>query len=465
MKPECKIVEIDHSNPEKIVDQELELLLASGQSALILVVHYPFEQYWLEHKPVVKLSAFYCLMAETGEMTFTVSESAVDLTASLQALDFAGTDDPESFAQWCAERSLPLLSPQHPLPLNSLNIPKPWGQEIWYTGIEQRGVAAVGSGRCQIWLPYALSALPQRLCAGQQRTLILLKILDPLPEEVLGDLYFELHQEKREVYVVTHVDKTAWPGGEGGIKFGFNQLKRSNFASDSAFREGFTLAVKRYEACRRQIDSLIDTFRAEDGYGLNEPVSAQKLSSWLSKVPKQLASEERALRQEMDAFTDTLPLRIGDVVKVPCLTPHSLQHGVRTVEFQTPVYERLILSFAQKVLTQGHWDTESAVALMDLEAVEPDPHVPLFNSAAVTVERIVDFDQFQVQRVSLEPTGEYTLPETEDYGLLMAIEPGLLLMDSILSPEQAVLLPSKLSDVTLVNTSPEIISFLLAYPN
>ena len=73
-------------------------------------------------------------------------------------------------------------------------------------------------------------------------------------------------------------------------------------------------------------------------------------------------SEEKNLRQEMNSFTSMHTLRVGDVISIPTYTPHALQHGVRAIEFQTPHYERQILSFAQKVLTQSDWDTESAIA-------------------------------------------------------------------------------------------------------
>ncbi len=460
--PSFPLIDIDEPNPESVVDNHISQLV--GEKESLLLVRYPFEQYWLEGQPELSLLAIYSLGAggASADIEFTVAPFSQNLIDSLQA---SASEADFSFIGWCESHALPSLSPGRTLPLMSLNIPKPWGQEIWYTGIEERGVAAVGGELSQTLLPYVLSALPERLCAGQQRSLILLKILDPLPEEVLGDLYFELHQEKREVYVVSHIDKTAWPEGVGGIKFGFNQAKRASFASDKEFRAGFTAAVKRYESCRREVDGLIDVMRAEEGYGLNEPVSSQVLSQWLSRVPSDLAQQEVSLRGEMDAFSDTLPLQVGDVVKVPCLTPHSLQHGVRTVEFQTPVYERLILSFAQKVLTQQHWNTDSAAELMSLDSGQQEPHLPLYRSEGVTVERIVDFDDFQVQRVVLDARVDYMLPDSDRYGLLMAIDDGLSLWGEALLPESAVMLPKSVATVELVNTSPEKISFLLAYPN
>ena len=75
----------------------------------------------------------------------------------------------------------------------------------------------------------------------------LLKVLDPAPEPVLGDLYFELHETKQEVYVVTHVDRRAWPDGRGAIRFGMNAARRAVYADDAKFRAAFLKAVREYE--------------------------------------------------------------------------------------------------------------------------------------------------------------------------------------------------------------------------
>src|SRR5690625_7657891 len=53
----------------------------------------------------------------------------------------------------------------------------------------------------------------------------------PLPVEVVGDLYFELHEEKREVYVVTSIDPQAWPEGIGAIRYGRSEEHTSELQS------------------------------------------------------------------------------------------------------------------------------------------------------------------------------------------------------------------------------------------
>src|SRR5690606_8185161 len=128
---------------------------------------------------------------------------------------------------------------------------------------------------------------------------------------------------------------------------------------------------------------------------------------------------EKEYKQAMNSFIALQPLAVGDVVTVPRLVPHALQHGVRVVEFQTPVYERKILSFGQKVLTQEHWDTVEALTLVDMAAdtlIKPEL---LLESAAVQVQRIVNFDEFEVCRIRL--CGQHEL-KFDRYCLLMLLE-------------------------------------------
>ena len=193
-----------------------------------------------------------------------------------------------------------------PVRLIPVHIEKPWGQEIWYTGMEARGESLVQYGDQQLPISEYLQTDPAGTTANQP--LLLLKVLDPSPEGVVGDLYFEVHETKQEVYIVTHIDHDAWPDAVGQMRFGMSQQRRAEFKSDQAFRAAYRKAVGDYEAIRRQID--------ENG---SEAARAA----------------EQAARTEMESFTSIRDLRIGDVIRVPTWTPHSLQHGVRVVEFQT----------------------------------------------------------------------------------------------------------------------------------
>lgn len=291
-----------------------------------------------------------------------------------------------------------------PAKLIPIQIPKPWGQEIWYSGIESRGES-------QVELAGTRMPLSHYLAAVSLQEVLLLKMLDPSPEPIVGDLYFEVHEQKREVYVVTHVDPNAWPNGQGQIRFGMNQARRDVFKKDEDFRAAYHLAVSTYERIRRSID--------EQGRSLTE--------------------KEQAARMDMESYTAINSLVVGDVVVVPTWTPHALQHGVRVVEFQTPVYERLIVSFAQKVLTQGHWDTKHAVKHMTIEA----PSQPTFETVSDGVERIARFEDFNVWRVDRDKPQGFQLPIDLPYAVVMNLAGSLSISDVLLGPEEAALVPAR----------------------
>jgi hypothetical protein len=311
------------------------------------------------------------------------------------------------------QRVLATLGPHElyldePIRLASVCVPKPWGQEIWLTGIEARGESGVQTGAGVLPLSQYLALAPRRLASGAP--LVLLKVLDPSPQPVLGDLYFEAHQEKQEVYVVSHVDPDAWPDGRGAIRFGMNPALRRRYGDDEVFRRDYLAAVKHYHAVRQAIDA------------------------GAAVAP----GEEAQRRSAMEAFTHLRELAVGDVVVVPTWLPHSLQHGVRVIEFQTPSYERYIISFAQKVLTQDHWDSEAAVARMRLDAPGP----PCFEALADGVERIVAFDDFGVWRITLEARQDFTLPDHASYGLCMVVQGRVTLGPLALAAEEAAFVPA-----------------------
>jgi hypothetical protein len=447
------VVRVSATKPETELNKVVAALGISDSGARILVVDFLLSEYWTEQKKSIALTALYLVRLPAIKVCIFPA-NAVDTDLSM--LGAANVDG------WGAELPFPIFELGAPIPLQPVAIPKPWGQEIWYTGIERRGVAEVGSPDKKIPLPWLLAAAPQRLGLGD-RTPILLKILDPLPEPVFGDLYFELHQQKQEVYVVTAVDERAWPDGNGAIRFGFDSALREQYGDDRRFLAEYFAAVRRYRLVRVKIDNLLDEIRRREGVGLNDPVAAVTLQSWLGEVPPALRDEEKQLRLAMERFTRLLPLSVGDVVKVPCLLPHSLQHGVRTVEFQTPVYERLILSFAQKVLTQAEWDTDTAAALIQLDPPPPAPFPVTQQGDGWVEQRIVSFDDFEVLRISLQPGARRELVVEQGYRLGMVVGGGLQLGGRSFGPDDATLLPGGLR-ADLQNRGSVTAYFLLAQP-
>lgn len=295
-----------------------------------------------------------------------------------------------------------------PVELVSCGIKKPWGQERWFSGIEARGESAVRVGNQLVPLSHYLALAPQLLCQRAQP--LLLKVLDPLPDPVLGDLYFETHDEKYEVYVVTHVDTDAWQEGVGAVRFGLNQTKRREYATDADFRAAYLRAVQNYEGIRRRIDATVDaqsTGPALPNAQMSELHKSEGKRSEAAKSEEKRTEEQ--LREEMLSFTQLHELRVGDLVQVPPRVPHALQHGVRVFEFQTPVYERNIISFNQRVVTQSHWDSERAIERMHLDPVPLCEPVSLARTNRFHYERIADFADFEVQRINLQGAARWQL--------------------------------------------------------
>jgi hypothetical protein len=74
--------------------------------------------------------------------------------------------------------------------------------------------------------------------ADHPESLILLKTLNPVSEDVIGDLYYEMHEKKWEVYVVTEIDQTAWPSGTGIIKAGLHPDKNQGLSGNTWVKMG-----------------------------------------------------------------------------------------------------------------------------------------------------------------------------------------------------------------------------------
>lgn len=430
------------------------------------IFRYSFVQYYLVGEPVIELLAV--LVVDSGSIE-NIAVMPWQQERESQLAECHGWIGAKALL---LEYGIPTFNLNAPIQLETIAILKPWGQEIWYTGIESRGQSRVTDAVNSVPLPWLLSLLPDALTGKREKSLNLLKILDPLPEKVYGDLYFEQHEEKQEVYVVTHIDEKAWPAGKGGIRIGFDVNKRSQYENNETCKAAFAKAVTNYEVVRRQIDVIIDDYREQQNLALDAPVCADQLKQWIKRLPDELSRKEGQLRAEMDSFKGLKPLSVGDVLKVPCYTPHSLQHGVRTIEFQTPVYERQIISFAQKVLTQDHWDTESALCKMNLDIPSDDVLPVISNSNGVLIEEVVSFDSFYVWRLTLVAGAIYRLNLNVDYAVLITVFGAIKVSGSrlsasqILLPEQAALL-SKVaikSCVELCNSDADATIIMLSFP-
>lgn len=452
-----------------LLQQQLDLAARVGESGIVAV---SFE--CPQPGRTDSLVALYRWRREAGRAVpthFLVTDKLDDqaVVSAIRTDRLEGSPErleegPEQLEDVARRLGVPLFDLHAPALLDPVAIPKPWGQEIWFTGIEERGVSRIGDGRHTIPLPWYLHAAPARLANHRHEHVNLLKILDPLPDPLLGDLYFELHEEKQEVYVVTGVDRAAWPDGRGAIRLGFRADARQAHGSEEAFRGAYREAVAHYRTVREAIDERIDREREAEGVALDAPVAPEVQRRWLAGVPETLREEERTRRAAMNAFTQLWPLQVGDVVQVPLLTPHALQHGVRTVEFQTPVYERKILSFGQKVLTQPHWDTDEAIAQMVLDVEALSQCDTLSSGVGWRQERIVTFDDFVVDRLTVEAGQQWALEADGEYALLMAVGTAFEVGQLVLAHEQACFVPAERAVVRCRNASQEQGVLLIARP-
>ncbi len=461
-----------------LIEQSIQqLAVAAGDSpqTLHLVIQFSHTQYYLPHQPKLELLALvslhkYCDAAVLieGSIVHFTSERLEQLRLLSDGLSDGSCDTTGVIRSYCQNHSLPWLIMSDPWLLTPIHIPKPWGQEIWYTGIEARGQAEVIGDQGNIPLPWLLDLMAGRTGLRDGCQPILLKVLDPLPDEVYGDLYFELHQEKQEVYVVTHIDQIAWPEGIGAIQLGFAPQARQRFRNDEEFKQAYLDSVNAYEQVRRLLDHKLDEKKLTAGIEANQAVAASQSINWINTLAQQaenkvLIEKEIELRNVMNSFVQEYPLAVGDVVTVPKQVPHALQHGVRVVEFQTPVYERKILSFGQKVLTQGHWDTREALELVDLDVAGLQPPELLSVTPQLRIERIVNFDDFEAQRIQLD--GHHIF-RGDVYSVLIVLQGRLTLgcteRRRTIEPGQALLLPKAAKEWSVASSTPCL--FLLASP-
>lgn len=454
--------------------QQLASVTAEVPQTLQLVIQFSHVQYYLPDRPTLELLALVSV-TRCSDSTILIEGSILLFTPDrVEQLRLfmdewpADSCDEGALRSYCQRYSLPWLLLSDPWLLAPIYISKPWGEEIWYTGIEARGQAKVVGYGGDIPLPWLLELMAGRIGLCDKCDPILLKVLDPLPDEVYGDLYFELHQEKQEVYVVTHVDQKAWPEGIGAIQLGFSPQARQGYKTDHEFKQAYMDSVKAYESVRRLLDHQLDEKKVAAGIELNQPLTALQLIDWISTLAqqpenKELIDREAELRKAMNHFVQEHPVAVGDVITVPRLVPHALQHGVRVVEFQTPVYERKILSFGQKVLTQAHWDTQEALELVDLGFAALQSPELLSVTPHLRIERIVNFDDFEVQRILLD--GHHTF-DIDVYCVLMMLQGQLILGGSerrrTIELGQALLLPKAKNGWLAASDSPSL--FLLASP-
>ena len=308
---------------------------------------------------------------------------------------------------------VPWLDATAPLPLVPVSVPKAWGREIWFTGIEERGVVGVGTASAQVPLPWVMAA--RRGHFGSVAAPVLVKVLAPSSSADTGDLYFEVHEHKEEVYVVAAVDQACWPDRCGRMRYGFDPAQRKRLG-DTGFRMAFATAAQANARAQRALAAS----------GARGPAHDEARAT------------VRRTRDRLQGFVNDRVLEVGEVVRVPPGLPHGLMHGVRAVEIQTPSYERDVLYAAQPLAP-----TDSLPILERLEQVRMDvpddaPAKEASPAPGVRTGRIARMSDFDVHRFALDAGAVATLP-TASYGVLLCMHGHVRCGGLELGPEQAAL--------------------------
>lgn len=374
-----------------------------------------FEEFWNQNTTTELALIFFLEPHKNSKMVVVPSHFADKLESA--------TDLKQAFEDVVKRSDAAVLDIGMPLLFDPVEVPKPWGKEVWYTGMEARGVSNFTDGKGITPIPWILAAFPSLLGLSQIRNLILLKVLAPHPHEALGDLYMELHTEKWETYIVTKVAKKTWPSGSAHMFLGIAEEKLLEFQNnETALKQSYLNAIRNYEKIRRQIDAHLNMFRNTAGFKKNDVIPIDIMESWLEKIPENLRQEEKLSRENMQSFVGKLVVKEGDIIQVPVRHLHGLRHGIEVVEFQSQTYERYIVSFNQQVVTQDHWDSETALDLVTLKKPERKSPLQLESRDGIRVEQVVDFPEFAAERWTIAPRKTFFKTKSNCYSLIFAVK-------------------------------------------
>lgn len=320
--------------------------------------------------------------------------------------------------------------PFQPAILEAVHILKPWGKEVWFTGIENRGVSRVifqtqNAKNISFKISTLIKVLGPSYLEAHTKSPVLLKILAPSDNPTTGNLYYELHEKKEEVYIVSKVSDKL---GTGKMKYGINKNLLEQYKDETLFKQDFHQAVKSYEAIRIKIEQQLEKFKKRDGLEVNIALSNEQLEYYYSELSAALVEEEKSAELAVNQFVGWLDLELGDVISVEKNVPHALQHGVEVIEFQTPVYERFILSFGQRVLTQSHWDVDEGFKRIKLVGPKPQSLKTVSKNELSHIFLVAKFTDFSVFKIDV--SGAYIANGEPSHRLVYALKSDIKVITS-----------------------------------
>ena len=426
-------------------------LFENSDSKKVIAIKYPYHKYWIKGKESQTFLTAVCIYYQE-EFLFIVDENLLDEQIILKQYK-----DPKELYHFFKDHLeiewISLLKGFH---LHPVYIPKSWGQEIWYTGIEERGISLVKLGKKDVLFPYILSFCPQCIVNGDEKNIILLKVLDPLPDPNCGDLYFELHEKKKEVYIISEIDRSCYPNGKGKVKLGINQKEYQKHTDKEIFKQSMLKSIINYKQTLDRIYDIVQNNYYRTTH--QNDVSPIEYTKILKILPQTIQNDLAEKYAKVEEFCHFEEIEVGDVLTVNSLVPHSLLHGIKVVEFQTPYYERLIISFNQKVITQDDWDSKKAISLMDCTPQSKNLEFTLIeNTENVIVEKIASFSDFVVKRIHLKNKHtSYQEIINGYYFLIICLQGSIKLIFSdetsvILEKDQSFFITAKCKKLTIEN--------------
>jgi len=129
------IEHITSDNPSRAIDSQLRQFLFSSEKETVFVVTYPFVQYYLPDSPEITLVSVVSL-SKRQQDTANINITATVFQENQISKDTLASLSPtfDSVSQFCENKKLPFFSFGEPVLLQPIDIPKPWGKEVWYTG-------------------------------------------------------------------------------------------------------------------------------------------------------------------------------------------------------------------------------------------------------------------------------------------------------------------------------------------
>ena len=373
--------------------------------------------------------------------------------------------------------------PDHPAFLHPAVVYKPWGFEFWWSGIEPRGISGISSKpqHPPIRLSTYLSVFADTVIEKPSQAPILLKTLSPFPHPLRGNLYYELHEHKSEVYIISHLDDLWYDPVKkrkiAHLYVGVSAQKRASFNSDAHFLQALSQVLKSYHKLQIKIEHLLTPFlkRAKTSYSCADFSTSHQRQLWWQEVkesedslPSSLKQQRDELKQELVTFFQKVEVEVGDVVSIPPRIPHSLQHGIEVIEFQTPHYERTIIGFDQPVWTQKHWDSEKALRIMSLKPYEGLPK-PTPTPSSPSHVMVAEFTDFKVFLTTLPAQTSLSFTQSPHHGLLKILSGKASVttdaqsqqqtqaptpFKTLLTPPNTLYLPCSLPGYSLTSTDP-----------